>query len=613
MAHPITLVKNFTYDLLNRELEMFPGKDDKERKLTRGEFEKLLKAYNNDFWQNGQGSLMPPPKGRGSSTIQAQFQRRFVFRNVIRECVERVSGAFYGKSPDWGINRPFEGAQATSEVKKTPIEKALGEFWTRENAATVLADAFESRLVTGRGGVRIYLPTKYKKQPGQQDQPEQSAADQATPEEQTGIEQPVVAFKSIDEALKAIRIEHVSPERAKLLDDDGEIFGMVKYARRDNWEMAVSQSVIEFSFVDDDNLTFIGLIRENTGKSGTILDNAERSDGMELGGSTTYNEFKGKPYVTDGLYKNNQLLNLALTCSGFSLVDNGFGEVFFTNVEVEMETVEDPTADGGTRDVPKNIKRGGGTVQNLIGITNVDSDGGETRLTPGVTFREPSALTAFKDGKDMAYRSCLEEANQLYALISGDAAASGESRIQAMTDFWLRIRKYKPEVDQMGTWLLTTVLRFAAAVSGGTGVSADDVVTYDSKVFIGQVSNEEKTTIIQMRDDGIISGETASVLLGVEDPAIEAELITAERKLDPMEISPAVLEKKLEVALQMQGIFSQEYILEYLGVSDQTKRTTIMNQLATEAGFGATLPEDQLQLDGGTGQPTDQAATAAGQ
>lgn len=611
MAHKITAISSFGFKSLDKEIKL-PGDKDQVKKL-----EEILKAFNDDFWQKGAGSLLPPARGTEASVVTNLLHKRFVFRNVIRECVERVSGAFYGKSPNWGFNDgstedipikdPAEEGEPVAPVstEETPdkdrrsLEKALGEWWTRENVATKKSQAFESRLVVGKGGLRIYVPAKYATAVTPTKEETAAAAETKSGKASPKLDQVTVDFKTIEEALDAIKIEFIEPDRATLLDDDSELFSIVRYSRRQNWENSDDIKVIEFSFVDNEGLTFVGVVEENA-DPGTIQQ-ANLSDPLPLGGATTYNEFQGPPYVTPGLYKNNQLLNLALTCSGFSLVDNGFQETFFTNVDVEMEEIDDPSAEGGKRLVPKNIKRGGGAIQNLIGVTQEDENGVETRATPSVTFREPSTMTAFKDGKELAYTGCLEEAGQLYAKISGDAVASGESRIQAMTDFWLRIRKYKPEVDEQGQWVLTTVVKLAAALCGKQDQYKDISMSYDSKVFIGQVSSSERELILSMRDKGLISRETASVLLGVEDPALENELITSEAREAPFVTTPFDFSAKLDIALKMQGIFPQDYIFKYLGITDEDTIKQLKKALADETGLFVGDPN--LEIDPATGQP----------
>jgi hypothetical protein len=343
------------------------------------------------------------------------------------------------------------------------------------------------------------------------------------------------------------------------MDDDAEQLSLVTYKEVRDWDTGDEVDVIEFSFVDDNDRTVIGTVREgeqvkipteasikapgdrtatggsvggdgatpNSGGPDPLPDNL--SEALDLGGLTTYMEVFGrKPFVTDQLLKNNQLLNLALTCMGFNLVDNGFGEMVLTNVELDTEEVT--LADGSKKEVPKSIHRGGSAVNSFVGISSVDPESGkETISNPGVHWREPSSVEAFDQGGRVAYTMCLDEAGQKFALITGDAAASGESRIQALVDFYLKVKKYKPEVDKFGSWLLTAVVKLAAELCGKAEELKDFRVIFDCKITIAKLTADERRLVVEMQEKGVISMETARVLLDVDDPDLEQELIDDER------------------------------------------------------------------------------------
>ena len=576
MAHPLAKVENFSYPILDKELII----SAKEKEL-----EILLNAYLDDFWNKGL-TLLPPADGGFEGSLNKLFERRYVFRNVIKEVVGRVVGAFYGKPPNWKFQaagadllEPDDVPANTEEGPQTPpvpanppqgtldlaeIDKALNHFFVRQNVMDEMGKAFAFRLAFGRGSWRLYIPTKFKRLNAAVKQEEGGASSQPDGEQGEGGD--YIQFKSIQEAIGAMRLEFVPPNQGRLLDDGGEYFSLVKYKVRHNWETHDTLNVIEFSFVDDSELTYIGTIGERSSIS--KIQNANLSSPFQLGGLTTLGEFKGQPYVTHALYKNNQLVNLALTCAGFSLVDNGFGEMVLTNVQLETKTVEGP--DGEKHEVPTQIKRGGGAIQNFVGIDRVDEQTGTiSKETPGVTFREPSPLQAFKDGYDLGYVACLQEAGQLYSLISGDATASGESRVQALADFLLKISPYKSEVDEQGSWLMTVVLLWAAELSGHP--LPDHRVVYDSRMFVSALSDVDKQTVMTMRQKGTISRETERVLLGIDDPNLENELILREQKEPASETTIEDLSERADLGLKLQG----------LGV-DQTTIQTLMGFTAEE-------------------------------
>lgn len=620
MAHPLAEVKNFTYNVLSKELELT---------ATEKANQVLLDAYLEDFWQKGV-TLLPPTNGGLSGNLDGLFERRYVFRNVIKEVVGRVVGAFYGKAPNWRYQAegkdlvkpgtkpattppapatpPTEGEppatppetepQANPEL--TDIDKALSNFFVRQNVSDELGKAFAFRLAFGRGSWRLYIPTKFKrtkKAPAPGEAP--NVEEGGTENKEGEADQPTdfVKFDSIADAIGAMRLEFVPPTQARLLDDGGELFSVVKYSVRSDWETQDTTNVIEFSFVDNSERTFVGTIGEKSSISEILKANL--SSPFDLGGLTTLGEFEGQPYVTQALYKNNQLVNLALTCAGFSMVDNGFGEMVLTNVNLATRTVTGP--DGAPQEIPVNIQRGGGAIQNFVGIDVVDENSGSVnKATPGVTFREPSAMTAFKDGYDLGYIACLQEAGQLYALISGDATASGESRIQALADFVLKISPYKSEVDEQGSALMTVVLLWAAELAAKPLPGYK--VVYDSRMFVSALSDTEKKTVMDMRKNGTISRETERVLLGVDDPALENELILREES-EPMDSSTTEdLSERADLCLKLSGLgFDPQTIYEIMGLTEQQIKDIEKRNADAEAALQEQIRKAEEAAGGGPG------------
>ncbi len=445
-----------------------------------------------------------------------------------------------------------EDVQVAAELEE--VDKALGEFWTTEGVGERLSDAFDRRLVAGRGGVRIYIPGKYKNRalaklkssvpsttpeasgasaPGSEDG-DQAGGGGAQPK--TEPSNAPIQFDNIADALKAIRVEYVEPKNAKLLDDEGEMFSIVLYERRDNWDTKETTKVAEFSFVDDEGNTFVGQFTDKEKASGKnavkglpLAGSDNMSTALDLDENTTFFEMKGRPFASEQMFQLNQMANIALTCGGFNIVDNGFGELLLTNADMDFEEIPDPTNPNEFRKVAKGLRRGGGIVNSVTGLETTNLETGQEELsTPGVHWREPSSMQSFVDGYYLAYGALLEEACQKFALISGDATVSGESRIQAMSDFYLKIRKYKSEVDKIGSWLMTVVLRLVAALCGKQEDFKDISILYDSRIRIGNLTADERRIVMEMKEKGIISTETARVLLDIEDPDLEEELIDKE-------------------------------------------------------------------------------------
>lgn len=539
MPHPITQAQKFGYLLLNKQLGL--------AKTEKGEYLKYWKGYKGDFWQAGKGYLGPPPKKLDANgrKLAAAIQARFVSRNVLAEMVNRVSSAYLGKDPDWKyvvdgkqINRRAQKRTNTTDEAKTATEgdgkqaqseldemdMLLGEFWTNSGLASELIKAFESRLVRGRGSIRIYIPARFLTE-NQNVTPGEEA-------DENDISPPtinVASAKTLAEAFKMIKVEFLDAEQSKVIEDGGWELGIVKYDVQEDWDTDKKRSVIEFSFVDEDKLTFVGTFKDGDLEG---MDKAEKSSGLNLDEKITIHEFFGTPYVTEQIWQCNSLLNLSLTMAGFGLVESGFAELILTNVDLATEKKINP-ATGEMEDVPVGIQRGGGAVQNFVGMESVDYESGSKELaTPGVHFKDPTPMDTYKDGKDLAYAACLEEGGQKYALISGDATTTGESRIQAVGDFWLRVKPYRSEINQGGSNILTAIMRLAAALCGKTESFINTSILFDSKIRITTLTTDERRLVVEMQERHIISRETARVLLEIEDPLLEEDLVSKEFDVD---------------------------------------------------------------------------------
>ena len=260
-----------------------------------------------------------------------------------------------------------------------------------------------------------------------------------------------------------------------------------------------------------------------------------------------------RPLVSEQLMQNNRALNLDLTLGVNVLIENGFPEMAVTNVELETKKVQDPTDSSKTVNVPKGIRRGQSVVNNFVGIQSVNKEGEQRFEAPDVYYKEPSPMTTFKDGEELYYRQCLQESKQLYVLMTADSTVSGESRIQARQDFLKKIQRYKSELDRVGTWLLTTLLHMTAAVSGKNAYFKGIGVTFDSKVYAGELSAAEKNVVITMHDKGLIDTESAMVLLGVEDPMIVIDKVRADKAEEmDMQIRRLVAVSKYSAIIQQE-------------------------------------------------------------
>lgn len=532
-----------THSLLDSENLNFKGFsgyiDEAARRIRRGNSAKNM--YEGDMWDRGRGYIGPIPveNDQHHSDILYNIKRTFTGRNVIAEVVDRQVDALLSKSPDWKIYEKSQlftsGSAQTNEMplSEDPVENQtrgdmqvptetinpkikeaetlLSEIWNRAKLGDALKASITERMVTGRGVLRLYLSKKFF-------------------DKQENI-------KDLVDVIKYIKVECPSNEKAVVLDDGGDKLSIVELTNKKD---KVKQ--LEISFVDENDKTFVATIDSSSTISTEnlveeddeddvqgVLDKvralAELSSPMNLQGEITVDEIEGKPFITDTMLQNNRALNLDLSLGVGILVESGYAEMVMTNVSMATRSAPDPEDPSKTIQVPVGLKRGPGVVNNLIGEQSVTSEGDVKFEQPDVYFKEPSPLKTFIDGENLFYRQILAEAKQEHVLITGDAKASGESRIQARQDFVKKSQRYKPSLDVHISWLLNTIMNIAASAIGKDGYFEELGVLADSKIYAGELSADEQNVLISRYEKGLISRETAITLLGSEEPLLEISKI----------------------------------------------------------------------------------------
>lgn len=531
MAHPLltTIDGQKANGLLAMSLE--------EQKF----FERNRKYFTGDHWLDGLGYIGPSvAKGdSGTQEIMLRIQRLFCSKNVVKEIVFRQVSANLGRAPDIGINtrqprkripkpdftppvdQPTAEPPLIDEPFTTKQQQAIADavtalkvFLKDAGAAAAMKRAAKARLWGGRSYLRVFIPqAKLKRQYG-----------------------------SLAEAIQAVVVDYPDATDARVHRDrmTAEELSLVKFVIDEQ----KNQSAIEISFVDDSGSTFVGVLATPTellpaGQVEAVVQAQPSANGLSpaiqqlssplrLNGWLTTFELSGEPLISDQVVQNNASLNLALTMANHVMVETGFSEMALTNVELDSDESTE-----GTKKVrkPKPILRGAGIVNNFVGVANQDSDGAETFATPGVHWKEPSPITTHRDGKELAYKNILEEVSQLHALITGDAATSGESRKQALTDFVSRCLDFKDEIDAAGAWLCEVALLLAAGLIGQSDKYLPLKVVFDSKIFVGDLTVEEQNSVLAQVEKKVRSRKSARTILGIPDNDAEEEQIKRESEV----------------------------------------------------------------------------------
>ncbi|WP_022802232.1 hypothetical protein [Deinococcus ficus] len=182
------------------------------------------------------------------------------------------------------------------------------------------------------------------------------------------------------------------------------------------------------------------------------------------------------PLVKECIRRLARFGNKTLTMGSRNIDLGGFIERTILNAQMPSEWKDDPTALGGRRFIPSTYNVGSGVTNFLSGTAIMTPDPTDPKrlvpsgnfASPSIVYKEPVSWDTFGDTFAAVREAIFEEARQLHGLISGDATASGVSRVQAVQDFLTSLKPTLMALEQLLRWLMNTVLSSRAAAPSGT-------------------------------------------------------------------------------------------------------------------------------------------------
>lgn len=465
-----------------------------------------------DHWQKGRQWVGPPDAdvaGR-DVVLSTKIYPIFVSKNIIKEIIESHRDAVIGQEPDWSAATREalpKGQDPSTQLQAlmNEAEMLATEWWDSKRILDVLQNATSNLLATGRGPLRLFVPKAFISEEGIPDPGDLK----------TWLGRIYLAAPSIG-------------QQAIITDDDSMMQAGV-YVTENKGEKRT-----ELSFVDDDGKTILRIYDDKGNESET--------DGLDLGGNIHHFEMQREPLITEQIRQNQALFNTTLTMRTRNVGVGGFPERTFLNAKAPSHFEADPDDPGKKVEVFDDLKVGAGTTNFVVGHTIEDEQGNIKGLTnASVSYRDPVKVDTFEATERAAYQNILEEARQLHRLIARDATASGESRIQARSDFVTSLGDTKTQVDAAGRWVLETALALAATLSNNAGRFKALRFRFDSMIDAGPLSSDERR-LIREETEGpkpIRSVQNAMALLGIEDPQAMIEEIASESELFGASAAPA--------------------------------------------------------------------------
>jgi hypothetical protein len=506
-----------------------------------------------DHWQEGWGWIGWQPDST-SDAAQKQFAlvgRLFNAKNVIGGMVKRVRGASLGKEPDWQIvpaqrqepapPEPVTDPLAPSKPavpQETPEEKAfkvvdesLVRWWDKKKVHRVLKEFVAAKAAYGKAAIRIYIPPGF-------------------------VENGNVTAADLDEALDKISVE--VPHYTAVVDGKDRDFGQEFTVLKVGKSQTDGTASFEVCHLDQQGKTNIRVVQGDSATFGGIEDafSVENGTGVpspapkppeaisvDLRGNllTRVEGDYGDALISETVRQQQRAVNHAKTGESFALANINFPEVTFINADLPTETIS--ATDGKPVQVTKNQIQGPGMWRNLIGRLTYDATGNERLATPDVKFRDNADPEKFAKVADNNTRDMHQEAGMLYIYLADSEYASGNARVEAMTDYLILLIDAKTMIDNIGVWLLTSVLRLAYNFAGKPEADLEDFkVIFSSKITLGRVSNEDKAQMLEEVNAGLRAKRNYMVAAEVtDDPTSELAVIATDGPLKTAGPDPLVM------------------------------------------------------------------------
>lgn len=489
--------------------------------IEQPEYLQNLHFHRGDHWQGGRGWPGQFPT-KADNTIDSVAVGRiagaFISENVVRQVEHRHNSGVLGRSPTWDI---AEHDSQGEEVENTELQEIRQqvENWLQDRGFIDRLSKFVEHLdLGGTGAIRRFIP------PGKLAR--MLGIDVSDIEEGTPLQLPSMTF---DQALGLIRIANVEPGEGGVYEEPetGDRYAGYVY------ELAKDRKAAEVSYILPDGTT----------QMVTITSDEKRYlwPALDLAGALNVYQRRRDVLITAQVRQHQRLLNKARTLLNTNLDWSGFLERIFLNAQP-------PTRKIDGEDVPV-YNAGAGTASFIRGVTYTDEQGNTRVAPPQVVFREPIKSDLFRDSAEQAREGIYHETDQLHALIAGDAVATGESRIQAKAGFLTSLFLTKPAVDGVGKWVIESVVRLAAALSG-TKLPEGIRFTFRCRLDPGPLSPDETRAVIERVKSGLSSKRAALGDLRTED--VEAELAAIEAEARETTL-PDLVKKWMDAGLSLRG------------------------------------------------------------
>ena len=272
--------------------------------------------------------------------------------------------------------------------------------------------------------------------------------------------------------------------------------------------------MVEMTYLDPSAKTVIATIRATSRPTAAF----------DLQGRLTMFSVTRKPFITEQVRQAQRALNFDASMVKRNVETAGFLQDTILNADLpgHYEHKGEPTE----RYVLDPVERGPLALNSFRGYAIKDEDGRTTGMTtPVIDHRAPVDPTPTIKAKSEHYSDIMGGFNQRHVLIAGDAQASGVARIQAKADHLSELRITQAPIEQLGRWMIETVVLLANALANPTEANTilDGLrATFSCVLDAGPVDPTERLENLNEMKAGALSRTTTIERNGTVD--VDAEL-----------------------------------------------------------------------------------------
>ena len=515
---------------------------------------------HSQFWRGGAGWLGAVPLSGWNSyqSALAGLEPSFAPIDVTGDIISFHTAAVAG---NWSVSleRPLDQDEKPTDDEQARIDEAealLTTWWDERDLGATLRATLEPLQWANTKPVRASPMTV---SPVRLSIPE--ALTERDAEGNT-----VVNAADFSEAFDKLYVHLPSPLQAGALrDDHGFIFGHYYRYRIDAQEETEVCGLGRYLYPSDTRYRDICFVERRRGEK--ITGRAT----YDLGGMLLHRELtSGSLLVTDSLLSEQRQVNTTNTLKAINLKDHGFTQEDLLNVDLQGTWVdgsdspiseEQASSTPGARFKPDDVQKGPNRSRAWEGVPRYSDDGARAigRETPQVVRHTPSSSQEFRDGLEDILDRMYFMAKQAHRRISGDAVASGESRITAERSFQQSLEPSKRAYEQAVQWLLTTALRLAALLTRKPGYFDGLRVVCNSVDSVIAPSPERLRILSEAREKGNLDLETYLEQTGLSNDIdatialMNAERILPEGASEKMALLFSLLEKGVVTLEQVQA------------------------------------------------------------